>query len=694
VRCRSLAFIALAVSATTVALAQTGGTTKPAQGEAQQPPPSTFRTEANFVRVDVYPTKNGTPVQDLKAEDFEVFEDGTPQAVQSFEHILISPAGPQEQRSEPNTIEESRQLAANPRNRLFVLFLDVPHVAVESGWHVREPLIRLIDKILGPDDLVGLMTPRMSAADVVFARKTEVMASGLRARWPWGERGTVQMDDREKLYDACYPPLGGGLVSPTAAAMIARRRERATLDSLTELVNYLRDLREERKAVVTVTEGWLLYRPDSRLSDGEVAPVDPISVDPNGRLTTKNRNATQPYSRTECDGERMQLALMDDEQYFRDLTDEANRGNASFYTVDPRGLTVFDSALGPSAPPPLDVDARNLRSRMDSLRGLAGSTDGLAVLDSNDLDKGMKRISDDLTSYYLLGYYSTNGRLDGRFHSIKVRVKRPGVDVRARKGYRAATAAEVSAAKAAAAAPSGEGTAPLQAAMASLSRIRTDSRLNINAVALKPAAGGSASVVWVAGELSSGPGSLAPRAGGSVNISVSGGGKSESAQVTLPPGDRSFAVPVTLSPGMGSASQVDVRARLTGPDASIDGLSGNTSVDLSAADPQPMLFRRGPVTGNKLVPAASFLFSRTERARFEFPANAEAKPGAGRLLDRGGQPLAIPVTVSERTDDKGQRWLAADVTLAALAAGDYAVELTVTNGTSTQRLLSALRVGR
>jgi VWFA-related protein len=615
--------------------------------------------------------------------------------VQSFEHIVINPAGPQNQRSEPNTIEESRQLAANPRNRLFVIFLDTPHVAVDSGWRVREPLIRLIDKILGPDDLVGLMTPKMSAADVVFARKTEVMASGLRARWPWGQRGTVEFDDREKLYATCYPPLGGGLLSPTAAAMVARRRERATLDSLTELVNYLRDLREERKAIVTVSEGWLLYRPDSALSDVKPAPVDPISVDPSGRLTTKNRNATQPYSRTECDGERMQLAMMDDDQYFRDLIDRANRGNSSFYTVDPRGLGVFDSPLGPSAPPPIDVDARNLRNRMDSLRGLAGATDGLPVLDTNDLDKGLKRISDDLTSYYLLGYYSTNGKLDGRFHSIKVRVKRPGVEVRARKGYRAATATEVSAAKAAAAAPVGEGMASLHAAMASLARIRPDSRLNLNAVALRNAGSAAPSTVWVAGELSSGPGSDLPRAGGTIDVTVSAGGKSASAQVTLAAGARSFAVPVSLPAGLNaSASQLDVRARMTGPDATGEGLSGNTSVDVAGSESPPMLFRRGPVTGNRLVPAASFLFSRTERARFEFPAAAEVKPGAGRLLDRGGQPLAIPVTVSERTDEKSQRWLAADVTLAALAAGDYAVELTVTNGTSTQRLLAAFRVGR
>jgi VWFA-related protein len=699
VRCRPLALIALAVSATTVALAQSGGTAGSAQDKPQLPPP-TFRTEANFVRVDVYPTQGGKPVQDLKAEDFEVFEDGALQAVQSFEHILISPAGPQSQRAEPNTIEQSRQLAANPRNRVFVLFLDTPHVSVEGGWHAREPLIRLIDKILGPDDLVGVMTPKMSADDVVFARKTDVIASGLRARWPWGERGTLQQEDREILYESCYPPRGPGAVSRTASAMIARRRERATLDSLTELVYYLRDLREERKAIVTVTEGWLLYRPDPSLTNLESGPggteplpgVDPISVGPDGRITTKNTRASSPYSKTECDGDRMHLAMMDDEQYFRDLTDEANRGNASFYTVDPRGLSVFDSAIGPGQPPPPSVDAAYLRARLDSLRTLAGATDGIAVLDNNDLDAGMKRISDDLTSYYLLGYYSTNGKLDGKFHNIKVRVKRPGVDVRARKGYRAATASEVSAAKAAAA-PADEGLAAVNAALSSLSRIRSDARLNLNAVALKSAGPTPGATMLVAGELPPASAAEGLRAGGTIDVTVSAAGKSSTAQVTLGPGERSFSVPVPLPQDMATGS-LDVRARMTGADPSVPGLSGNISVDTASAA-QPMLFRRGPVTGNRLVPAATYLFSRTERARFEFPTSADVKAGAARLLDREGQPLAIPVTVSERTDEKtSQHWIAADITLAALAAGDYAIELTTSGPGGTQRLLTALRVGR
>ncbi len=696
-RCRFLALIALAVSATSIALAQSGGTSKPAQGDAQQPPP-TFRTEANFVRVDVYPTKDGKPVLDLKSEDFEVFEDNAPQTVQSFEHIVVTPAGPQAQRSEPSSIEESRQLVANPKNRVFVLFLDTFHVRVESGWHAREPLIRLIDRLLGPDDLVGVMTPKMSAADVVFARKTEVVASGLRTRWPWGQRGTIELEERERLYDACYPPVSGQM-SATTAEMIARRRERATLDSLTELVHYLRDLREERKAIVTVTEGWLLFRPNANLTNltksERVPGVDPISVGPDGRLTQKTNREGTPYSKTECDSDRMHLSSMDDAQYFRDLTDEANRGNATFYTVDPRGLPAFDTPMGAgpmSGELPIHLDRLSLRARLDSLRTLADATDGIAVINNNDLDVGMKRISDDLTSYYLLGYYSTNGKLDGRFHNIKVRVKRPGVNVRARKGYRAATTSEVAAAKAASAGPAGDASSALNSALSSLARIRSDSRINLNAVALRSAGASAVSTLLVAGELPAASGADPLRAGGTVDITVTAAGQSSTARVTLVPGERSFSVPVTLPGGIATGA-LDVRARMTGPDPSFAGLSGSTSVDLAANDAQPMLFRRGPVTGNRLIPAATFLFSRTERARFEFAT--AARPESARLLDRGGQPLAIPVTISERTDDKtGQHWIVADITLAALAAGDYAVELTMSGAEGTNRLVAALRVGR
>ena len=87
-----------------------------------------------------------------------------------------------------------------------------------------------------------------------------------------------------------------------------------------------------------------------------------------------------------------------------------------------------------------------MSSRQGGLRELAGNTDGAVVLNTNDVKGGVARMMADLGSYYLMQYYSTNTKLDGRFRSITVRVKRPGVQVRARPGYLAPTEAEARAA--------------------------------------------------------------------------------------------------------------------------------------------------------------------------------------------------------------------------------------------------------
>src|SRR6266550_7100982 len=108
----------------------------------------------------------------------------------------------------------------------------------------------------------------------------------------------------------------------------------------------------------------------------------------------------------------MDLAMADNERRFRDMFGEANRANVSFYPIDPRGLAVFDSPIGPDPPPTLEEDHRVLISRNEALQTLAINTDGIALVKSNDLRKQLHRIADDLTSYYLMGYYSTNSKLD------------------------------------------------------------------------------------------------------------------------------------------------------------------------------------------------------------------------------------------------------------------------------------------
>jgi hypothetical protein len=253
-------------------------------------------------------------------------------------------------------------------------------------------------------------------------------------------------------------------------------------------------------------------------------------------------------------------------------------------------LPAFDTPI--DAPLPPAADFAQLRARHEALRMLSINTDGLALLDSNDLKGQMRRIADDLTSYYLMGYYSTNNKLDGKFRSIKVRAKRPGVEVRSRRGYSAATVAEV-----------------------------TKARAAVDAVV--------------------------PEAKAAVTRAL---GTIES----------------------------DARA------------AGRTTTRRAG---DPVVFHRGPSTGNQVQPAEGRIFPRSERIRLEIEAARGAPVWTGALLDRNGTKTAVPVVIGERTDaPTGQRWLTADITLAPLGPGDYVVELATVKGSETQKSLVAIRV--
>ena len=737
-RLLSRASAAAVLAAGVAALAAHGPPAQPptAQTPAAATPPQqdqrpTFRTEANFVRVDIYPTAGGKPVADLSKDDFEVLEDGRPQAIETFEYVRITPAGPAAaRRSDPNTIEAMRQAAADPRSRVFVIFLDALHVTRDGAKNIGPPLIRFIDRLLGPDDLIGIMTPWMSPADVVLQRKTSVLESGLREA-AWGKRFTAEDDAREAMYKSCYHVLmqereQGKTVSDLARILTVRRRESLTLDALRDLVIYMRGVREERKAILTVTEGWMLFRPDSQITslreectcprgqarrdlqscsgcspypppDGwkeSVPGGEPISIGPGGRLRQGSvRTESGDVSLNECNADRMRLASIDHAQFLNDLIQDANRANATFYTIDPRGLAVFDTPIQRDADEvglPLNViqDMSSMRQRHDAMANLASGTDGTALMNSNDLDSGLRRIADDLSTYYLIGYYSSNAKLDGKYRSITVRVKRAGVSVRARRGYRAPTEAEVTAARtqATVAAAVPESVTAVATALNTLARIRPDARFRVHAIPMRDAANGPAKSIAVAGELPSGMQGWAQ--GGTVTLELAGT-STQPATVTLKPGERAFLTSIALDT---APATVDLRARLTNADATVTPFTESIRLDLAPGPPQSLLFRRGLATGNRLQPAADFQFSRSERVRVEVPLFANMKPGEGRLLDRTGQELKVPVTVSERTETTGQRWLVGDVTLAALGAGDYVIEMGAISAGGTQKTLTPIRV--
>jgi VWFA-related protein len=660
-------FLSFVVAVTTLAAQQ------PGQG-ARDPQQPTFRTGANYVRVDMYATRDGQPVQDLRVDEIELLEDGVPQAIEDFEHVVVRAAGPQAARSEPDGLAASREAAGDPRARVFLIFLDTYHTRLEGAANVRRPLIRFLDRVLGPDDLVALMTPEMTGSDIGLGRKTTVMSSILEDEW-WGRRARIADEDpKEVLYKTCAAAAGWS--EEVTAELIARRREKLTLDAIDDVLVHLGGLREERKAVVVVTEGWMLFRENPRLpAPGRNGPPSPPVFRPPVAPPSDAGTLNQP-TQIECEADRLALSLVDHDRRLREITEEANRGNVTFYPVYARGLVAFDSGIDEQVP--LQQDAANLRTRHDSMRALAVDTDGEAIINTNNIEGGLKRIADDLTSYYLFGYYSTNAKLDGRFRSITVRVKRPGVRVRARRGYRGRTAEELVSSNAAADPARSAVTTALNSVAGVNARSSFRIRPSTWARSDGAAVGGD---VWIVGELDYRlRKELAWTAGAEAQVIVlsSDGTEVLSQKVTVPSGQGSFGVHVpesgSLRPGDYAVS-VRVQPE-SGSDLAVTDTARLVIPDRAALVGEAVLWRRGPSTGPQYLRTADPRFQRNERLRLELATAAEGT-AAAQVLDRLGKPLQVPVQISVRSDPAGFRWIVADATLAPLAPGDYAIEVSL-----------------
>jgi VWFA-related protein len=659
------------------------------QAQNQQP---TFRTGANYIRVDMYATRDGKPIDDLTINDVDIVEDGVLQKIDAFEYVKVRTA-PQESVIEPNTIEQSRQMAANPRARVFVIFLDTYHTQIEGSATMRQPLINFINRVLGPDDMVALMTPEMAASEITLGRKTTVISKLLEREWMWGRRGRLggaDNDEAEDLYDACYPAIGD--TDGLSAEMRARRREKLTLDALEDLMVHLGGIRDERKAVVTVTEGWRIYRPDSRLSrplgSRQLGPGDVLGRPP--RPSPSDASQLQGSPRVKCEADRMALAMLDHEFRLQELTRIANRGNVTFYPVYARGLVPFDAPIGPEKPPTLVEDAANLRARQDALRYLASDTDGTYVINTNNIDGALRRIVDDLSSYYLMGYYTTNTKLDGSYRSINVRVKRPGLTLRHRKGYRGFTSAELSRTGAASAAESSTAAPTVALPPAVNFSPRAQVRIRLAGWSRKgsPALG----AILVVGELDAQTKRQAAWARGSqadIAVSDSNGTQVSSQRIELKPAEGMFSVQLPDAGGVPSGDYT-VRVRLRSPVEGELGLTDTAKVTVKDTGSlgDAVLWRRGPSTGPQHMRTADPRFQRSERIRLEI-ATSSAESAAARVIDRNGQTMSVPVEVTLRPDPSGTlSWIVVDLALAPFAPADYAIE--VTQGPAKQ--MTAFRV--
>ena len=606
----------------------------------------------------MYATLDGKLVEDLQASDVELLEDGVPQTVGAFEHVKVGTAG-------------------SSRARVFVVFLDTYHTQIESSSNLRLPLIRFLDRVVGPDDTVAVMTPEMSAKDIAFGGKATLISNIMQGDWAWARRGRVERRDaKEDLYDACYPQVSANSPGP-APEMKARRREKLTLDALDELTTYLGGLREERKAVLTVSDGWVLFRENENLTASQ-GGSDQGFVDRLLRRPPKEKSeetgGSKEVNRVECDTDRVALAALDHSLRLRSLTEDANRGNVTFYSIDAR--TSLEASTGPEK----SAAGRptNAASRQDSLRFIADNTDGLLVGTGGTTEAHVGRIVDDVSSYYLMSYSSSNTRLDGRFRTITVRVKRDGVKVRARRGYRGRTADNLISGDTTGSKP-GDRLSATASPVAGFNarapfRIRTSTWLRDSAEDGRPGA------FWIVGELDyQTRRQLEWTAGAQAEVVVLAADGTEvvSRTVDLKGDDGPFGIQVPETGGIASGEYA-VRVRIRSQADEKAELTDTARVVLNEASAlgEAVLWRRGLSTGPRYLRTADPRFTRNDRLRLELATSA-ATPATARILDRNRKELSVPAQVSERADPSGAfRWIVIDAMLSPFASGDYAVEVT------------------
>lgn len=674
------------------------GAASPQTGANGPQTPATFRGGINYVRVDAIVTdRKGQPVFDLKQADFEVTEDGKPQTVDSFKLIRVDgnpkPGEPPPRQIRSRDDEESE--AARDDVRVFVILLDDYHVRATNAMRMRDILTRFIQTQLRPMDLVALMYPLTPVTALDFTRNFDSVATAVQ-----------RFEGRKYDYRPRNTTEEGYMRYPTEVQ--EQIRNDVVMGAMKGVAVRLGSIREARKHVIVVSEGFTVTLPAAMRSADASMPAMPCLApgqsNCNPAIGNPLRNEDQSGREQSADW----FAQSDLYSKMRDVFDLANRNNVSFYTLDPRGLAVnefgIDENIGPKQ------DARALQVTQDTLRVLAEQTDGRAIVNRNALDAGLAQIANDANFYYLLGYNSTQAPTDGKFHEIKVRVKRSGVEVRARKGYWAITAEDL----ARAANPTPDVAKPIQQALATISTSVQSGKYVRTWIGAERGDNGKTrmTLIWeplpaLPGVTRDAPGRVSVLAaseagdllfrGRTPDAAVASNGPPQvpAARPATAPQKLVFDVPpgkvelrLTVE-GAGGGGTLDQETRtivvpdLTGPQVAMS----TPRVFRARTVPEFRAFANDP----NAVPVAVREFSRTERLLIRFDAYGPGtdKPAAtAALMNRTGQKMAdVPVTPAAA--GVGYQ---IDLSLNTIPPGEYLVEITAKAPAGEARELVAVRV--
>jgi VWFA-related protein len=373
--------------------------------DPSQDPDNVVRINTQLVQIDAVVTDGkGNHVENLTEDDFELAVDGKKQALTYFRLVKL----PEPKRAEtsagkdapksakdalPPTTMPAKSLAPEDVKRTIAFVVDDLGLSFQSTYFAREAIKKFVREQMQEGDLVGIIrTGRGAGALQQFTSDKRILYAAI-------EKLNWNPNSRDML-----PNFGGNDPNDQRSQEARDAEARAedfretvfsvgTLGALNFVVSGLREL-PGRKMAILISDGF--------------------------RLFGRERNNSQ---------------VLDN---LRRLVDRANRSSVVVYSIDAKGLqTLMPDASTSGVPRPEDF-SRVSQENFDSQEGLtyiARETGGLAFLNNNDINLGIRRSLDDGRSYYLLGFDPENEKFDRKYHSIKLKVTRPGLRVRTRAGF-------------------------------------------------------------------------------------------------------------------------------------------------------------------------------------------------------------------------------------------------------------------
>jgi VWFA-related protein len=404
------------ISTLLLAAALASAATAPAATQTEPQPP-VFRSSSDLVEVDVIVRdRSGRFISDLAPADFEILEQGAAQPIQQFFlHITTSNGWPVD--TSPGAAQPVA-VPASPEGarRTFIVLFDSAHMSVGGSKRVQTAAIALFTQHFRSGDIGGVISDGRVANNRLTSDREELLKS-VRNVKPSQAQSSRLFDEQQ------WPRL-----TEPEAMRIAAYEDKPVLNAAVT-----RACADDENACRVMDVPGLVRQKATMLADAARASTN---------ATLQNLNAlVSGLARIE--GRKTVLLLSEgfiaDNSWplVKQTVESAVRSNTRVYTLDARGLDRGMSQRLAAASPGDDDPGLNLLNNdpgSDSINSLAVDTGGFVVRNTNAFDRAIAQIVDDASNYYVLGYRPVTPQ-DGKFHQITVKVNRPGVGVRARRGY-------------------------------------------------------------------------------------------------------------------------------------------------------------------------------------------------------------------------------------------------------------------